>query len=91
MAHCVTILCPVIVTLVLYVVDVLFFQSLGAGGKTGVMMRSPSAIKTMLLEWCKAMTREYIDVCKVIMGLKSGEMIGHMTCTLTVCCFFLFG
>ena len=28
------------------------------------MARSPSAIKTMLLEWCKAMTREYTDVRK---------------------------
>lgn len=52
--------------LLIVIVDVFVFQSLGApgGGKGGAMMRSPSAIKTMLLEWCKAMTREYIDVCK---------------------------
>ncbi|XP_025090253.1 uncharacterized protein LOC112561770 isoform X4 [Pomacea canaliculata] len=32
----------------------------GSGGK--VMTRSPSAIKQMLLDWCKAMTREYENV-----------------------------
>ncbi|XP_052798476.1 muscle M-line assembly protein unc-89-like isoform X3 [Mya arenaria] len=37
----------------------------GAGAANKAMMRSPSAIKTMLLEWTKAMTREYIDTIEI--------------------------
>ena len=45
---------------------VLYFSFLspggrGRGGGVGVQ-RSPSAIKEMLLNWCRAMTKEY-DVC----------------------------
>ncbi|KAH3891532.1 hypothetical protein DPMN_015636 [Dreissena polymorpha] len=36
-----------------------------AGGGNKALMRSPSAIKTMLLEWCKAMTREYVDTIAI--------------------------
>lgn len=40
--------------------SVLWCCSAGGGGSSGkVMTRSPSAIKQMLLDWCKAMTREY--------------------------------
>jgi len=37
----------------------------GAAKTGGAIMRSPSAIKTMLLEWTKAMTREYIDTIEI--------------------------
>ena len=48
---------------------VLYFSFLspggrGRGGGVGVQ-RSPSAIKEMLLNWCRAMTKEY-DVCHVM-------------------------
>ncbi|KAL4223475.1 hypothetical protein ACF0H5_016946 [Mactra antiquata] len=35
------------------------------GGGRPNITRSPSAIKTMLLEWCKAMTREYADTIEI--------------------------
>ncbi|XP_053375508.1 titin homolog isoform X2 [Mercenaria mercenaria] len=34
-------------------------------GRGANITRSPSAIKTMLLEWCKAMTREYTDIIEI--------------------------
>lgn len=35
----------------------------GAGrGRGGTVMRSPSAIKQMLIEWCKSKTKEYENV-----------------------------
>jgi len=35
----------------------------GGGGGGGRIMRSPSAVKQMLLEWCKSKTRGYEVQC----------------------------